>query len=178
MKLSELNFEDFKKVVSNNKSVMDIVYRNADESAYLWCDEILHNIPRAARYEISGCSYSFVNLKSCKASDILTYVNNLQYAYCVFSDDTMSLLAKYEEYSEVMEEDGYTKNIAYDDYYYMDCKCDEIREKIEKELCDYLTSFYDYNDDYAIEEAYETEALDNLDYDEETGTVTKTIVLA
>ena len=106
MKLSELNFEDFKKVVSNNKSVMDIVYRKADESAYLWVDEILHNIPRAARYEISGCSYSFVNLKSCTASDILTYVNDLQYTYCVFTEDTMSLLAKYEEYVHKAVKDG------------------------------------------------------------------------
>lgn len=178
MKLSELNYEDFKKVVSNNSALMDIVYREADEDAYFWCDEILNGIPRSAKYEISGCSYSYVNLKGCKASDILTYVNDLQYAYCVFSDDTMSLLAKYEEYSEVMEEDGYTKNIAYNDYYYMDCKCDEIREKIESELCDYLTSFYDYSDDYAIENAYECQRLDNLDFDPITGTVTKTITLA
>lgn len=178
MKLSELNFEDFKKVVENNNSLMDIVRREADEDAYIWVDEILHTIPKGAKYEISGFCYSYVKLNGCTVSDILEYINALQYSYCVFSDEVISLLSKYEEYSNVMEEDGYTINVNYDDYHYMDCKCDEIREKIEKELCDYLVSFYEYDDEYAIESAYECERLDNLDYDEETGTVTKTVVLA
>lgn len=177
MKLTELNYNDFATIVKNNSDLTERVYEEAMFEADLMVNDILRDIPRGADYQINNYGYDFISLKGCTPVAIRNYVHDLQKSYCVFPDDLTTELAKYKRYTDVLELDncGYI-NICYDDYYFMSCVCDEIRERIENELLKYCQSYYDVDLNYAIESAYYCERLDDIDYDPTTKEVSITTV--
>ena len=184
MKMSELNYEDFKKVVEGNEGLCYKLYEYTCEDANLWIEEVLHDIPSGVRYEISDYGYSYIKFGTCDKEEVAEYLNKINRMYCIFCDDDKEELAKVEEelnkfakYWNLADEAecGYI-NMTNRDY---DNVCEiavSIMEKYEEALVKYLVSFYEADLDYQIEAAYNCEWFDNLDYDEESGLVTETTV--
>ena len=174
----EMDFEEAKKIITNNKHLMEKIRNVCDDIAYDWVNDILCSAPRGIDYEIqgSGYGYSYVSFRNVGYSETFDYLIQVNNDFCVFGGIDSEDNAKLEKalrYFDIMEDDGYTRNIKEKDFRYMEDFVDATIKELSAVLRDYLVSFYDYDEDYAIQEAIECDWLDGYYYDTEDQEVYK-----
>ena len=174
MKLSELNYEDFKNVISGNRDLQNKVYEYEMDCANFWVSEYLFKIPKAAKYSISDYGYSYIDFSNVSASDIQEYYKELNSVYGLFEghtyNDTFNLIDNLINFEEKLEED-----ITSEEAETFEKVSGGIRGILEDRLKDILLSEYDISEEDQIRDVWEAEALHYIDYDPDTGVVSETI---
>lgn len=175
MRLSELDFETFKKVVAGNHDLQNKVYEYEMDCANFWISEYLSNIPSAARYEISDYGYSYIDLSRVSAEDISDYYRELNTTYGLFDgikyNDTLNMIDNLVVFEAKLEED-----ITSEEEETFEKLSGGIREIIQDRLRDILLSEYDIPEEDQLRDVWEAEALHYIDYDPDTEEVTETII--
>lgn len=175
MRLSELDFETFKKVVAGNHDLQNAVYEYEMDNANFWVSEYLRNIPSAADYSISDYGYSYIDLSKVSAEDIRDYYRELNSTYGLFDgikyNDTLNMIDNLVTFEAKLEED-----ITSEEEETFEKLSGGIREIIQDRLRDILLSEYNIPEEDQIRDVWEAEALHYIDYDPDAEEVTETII--
>lgn len=160
--LNEIPYAEFEKIVANNSELMSRAYERAEEDAYFCVDEVLTCMyaPKLMDYSIGSCNHNYVSFDRCNDNDTLIYCKEIDRIYGVFYDDKQLITA--------LEDAIDRRDEIENPYYYTDEEL-EIEHEIEilkgalaEILKNYLKSYYDIDQSYAISAAYDTELFDDI----------------
>ena len=166
--LTELNYDEFKAVVENNRTLTELAFDNAIEDIDLYVSDILDGIPKAAHYDIGYCG-SWLDLNNCKYSEIVKWIEGIQRMYYFLPDNfpVDELLKKYARYAEMVEDAdiGYIEPKE-KDYNYCEENAAKILDDITTALVREFRACYDISSEDEIRMAYEMEIFDDYYLDE------------
>ena len=176
-KIKELNKEEFKKLLKQNKALFSEACEHASDDAYFWAGEFLAKCPKNVYY--SFITYEKVFNVSVFDYELYYYVKKLQSDFCLFEDGE-KLLRKIEKAISLYEktDNQYSYGINDKNAKRIEKRLEEIKEEIEEEIASAIySSTYELceNKELIIELAFENDIFDEYEVDEETGKAYRTI---
>lgn len=177
--INDLNYEDFTKLLTNNKQLFDIAFSKAQDTCY-WCaDEILCGCPRSAMYEFDYCKKYFYIAEV--DSELVDYISKINRSYCAFGEKS-EIVSKAKKCALLYYKINYPSyyGITDENAERIEKRAEELKKEIERELAEAIYN-YSYSllesDCNIIDEAYESEIFDGFTVDD-SGTAYQTITRA
>lgn len=174
--INDLNYEDFTKLLTNNKELFNIAFAKAQDTCYWFADEILCGCPRSAMYEFDYCKKYFYITEV--DNELVDYISKIYRHFCAFGENS-EIVSKAEKCALLYDKINYPSyyGITDENAEKIEKRAEELKKEIEYELTEAIYGFSyallesDYN---IIDEAYQNEIFDGFTVDD-NGTAYQTI---